>query len=123
MEENKELPKKIDGRSSNGGHSTKGGNGKRGAGRPPKITERKLRAIAMDAIKKEFGSEDKMWREVAKKAKDGSFPHLQKLLEYNYGKPKEYKEVDIKQTVNIPIASFIEDDIIDITPNPEELNE
>ena len=118
MEDKDKLPEKVDGRKNNGGHSTKGR-----AGRPPKITERKLRAIAMDAIKKEFGSEDKMWREVAKKAKEGSFPHLQKLLEYNYGKPKEYKEVDVKQTVNIPIASFIEDDIIDITPKPEELNE
>jgi len=119
MEDKDKLPEKVDGRKNNGGHSTKGR-----AGRPPKITERKLRAIAMDAIKKEFGSEDKMWREVAKKAKEGSFPHLQKLLEYNYGKPKEYKEVDVKQTVNIPLINFLdEDDTIDVTPKTDLLNE
>ncbi len=118
MEDKDKLPKKVDGRKNNGGHSTRGK-----AGRPPKITEKKLRAISQNAIKKEWGSEEKFWRDIAKNAKEGSFPHLQKLLEYNYGKPKEYKEVDVKQTVNIPIASFIEEDIIDITPKPEELNE
>jgi len=116
MEENKEQ--KVDGRRNNGGHSTKGR-----AGRPPKITEKKLRAISQSAIRKEFGSEEKMWREIAKKAKGGSFPHLQKLLEYNYGKPKEYKEVDVKQSVNIPIAQFLEEDTIDITPETDLLNE
>ena len=118
MEDKDKLPDKTDGRKNNGGHSTRGK-----AGRPPKITERKLRSIAMDAIKKEFGSEAKMWKEVASKAKNGSIPHFNHLLNYCYGKPKEYKEVDVKQTINIPIASFIEDDIIDVTPNPEELNE
>ena len=118
MEEDKELPKKVDGRKTNGGHSTKGR-----AGRPPKITEKKLRAISQNAIKKQWGSEEKFWLDIAKNAKSGSFPHLQKLLEYNYGKPKEYKEVDVKQTVNIPIASFIEVNTIDITPEQDKLDE
>jgi len=118
MEEDDKLPKKIDGRKGNGGHSTKGR-----AGRPPKITEKKLRTLALDAIRKEFGSEDKMWREVAKKAKEGSIPHLNHVMAYTYGKPKEYKEIDVKQTMNIPIVSFLEDETIDITPKPEELNE
>lgn len=110
---------KVDGRSNNGGHSTKGK-----AGRPPKVTEKKLRTLAVDAIRKEFGSEDKMWKEVAKKAKDGSFPHLQKLLEYTYGKPKEMKEVTLKQELNIPIISFMdEEDVIDVTPKPDLLDE
>lgn len=110
---------KKDGRSNNGGHSTKGR-----AGRPPKVTEKKLRAISLAAIRKEFGSEDKMWREVAKKAKEGSFPHLQKILEYTYGKPKEQKEVTLKQDLNIPIINFMEEDnTIDITPEPKKLDE
>lgn len=113
-----DLPEKVDGRKNNGGHSTRGK-----AGRPPKITEKKLRAISQNAIKKQWGSEEKFWLDIAKNAKEGSFPHLQKLLEYNYGKPKEYKEVDVKQTVNIPIASFIEDNTIDITPEQDNLNE
>jgi len=118
MEDKDKLPEKVDGRKNNGGHSTKGR-----AGRPPKITEKKMRLIVLDAIKKEFKGEAKMWQEIAKKAKDGSIPHLKELLGYTYGKHKEHKEIDVKQTVNIPIASFIEDDIIDITPKPEELNE
>lgn len=118
MEEGNNTPKKVDGRSKNGGHSTKGR-----AGRPPKVTEKKLRTLALDAIRKEFGSEDKMWREVVKKAKEGSIPHLNHVMAYTYGKPKEYKEIDVKQTVNVPIVSFLEEDIIDVTPKPEELNE
>jgi len=116
-EESKEI-KKVDGRSGNGGHSTKGR-----AGRPPKVTEKKLRTLALDAIRKEFGSEDKMWREVAKKAKEGSIPHLNHVMAYTYGKPKEYKEVDVKQTVNIPLVNFLEDETIDITPNPDVIDE
>ena len=114
MEDSKEV-KKVDGRSTNGGHSTKGR-----AGRPPKITEKKLRAISQNAIKKQWGSEEKFWLDIAKSAKGGSFPHLQQLLQYNYGKPKEYKEVDVKQTVNIPIASFLDDNTIDVTPEDNE---
>ena len=110
-EENK--PKKVDGRANNGGHSTKGR-----AGRPPKVTEKKLRGIAVNAIKKVYGNEDKLWLEVAKQAKD-SFPHMKMLLEFMYGKPKEQKELNVKSEVNIPIVNFLdkpEEDIIDITP-------
>lgn len=114
-EENK--PKKVDGRSKNGGHSTKGR-----AGRPPKITEKKLRNFAVSAIKKAYGSEDKMWLEVAKQAKD-SFPHMKMLLEFTYGKPKEQKEVNVKTDVNIPIVNFLEERTIDITPEEEDTDE
>lgn len=61
-----EETKKVDGRKNNGGHSTKGK-----AGRPPKITEKKLRTLSLAAIRKEFGSEDKMWRMI-----DGGPPTL-----------------------------------------------
>lgn len=114
-EENK--PNKVDGRSKNGGHSTKGR-----AGRPPKITEKKLRNFAISAIKKAYGSEDKMWLEVAKQAKD-SFPHMKMLLEFTYGKPKEQKEVNVKTDINIPIVNFLEERIIDITPEEEDTDE
>ena len=61
MENNDEnKPQKVDGRKNNGGHSTKGR-----AGRPPKVTEKKLRGFAVSAIKKAYGSEEKMWLEVA----------------------------------------------------------
>lgn len=108
-DENKPV-KKADGRKNNGGHSTKGR-----AGRPPKITEKKLRNFAVSAIKKAYGSEEKMWLEVAKQAKE-SFPHMKMLLEFTYGKPKEQKEVNVKTDVNIPIINFLEQEkTIDVT--------
>ncbi len=111
MENKDNKPKKVDGRSKNGGHSTKGR-----AGRPSKITERKLRSFALGAIRKAYGSEDKMWLEVAKQAKE-SFPHMKMLLEFTYGKPKEQKEVNVKTDINIPIVNFLEkENTIDITP-------
>ena len=113
MSKEENTPKKVDGRSKNGGHSTKGR-----AGRPPKVTEKKLRGIAVNAIKKVYGNEDKLWLEVAKQAKE-SFPHMKMLLEFMYGKPKEQKEVSVKTEVNIPIVNFLEEpkeNTIDITP-------
>lgn len=114
MENNDEnKPQKVDGRKSNGGHSTKGR-----AGRPPKVTEKKLRGFAVSAIKKAYGSEEKMWLEVAKQAKE-SFPHMKMLLEFTYGKPKEQKEVNVKTDINIPIVNFLEERTIDITPEED----
>jgi len=114
MENNDEnKPQKVDGRKNNGGHSTKGR-----AGRPPKITEKKLRNFAVSAIKKAYGSEEKMWLEVAKQAKE-SFPHMKMLLEFTYGKPKEQKEVNVKTDINIPIVNFLEERTIDITPEED----
>lgn len=118
MEEQENKPvKKTDGRKNNGGHSTKGR-----AGRPPKITEKKLRGFAISAIKKAYGSEDKMWLELAKQAKD-SFPHMKMLLEFTYGKPKEQKEVNVKTDVNIPIVNFLEERTIDVTHEEEDTDE
>jgi len=111
-DENKPI-KKVDGRKNNGGHSTKGR-----AGRPPKVTEKKLRNFAVSAIKKAYGSEEKMWLEVAKQAKE-SFPHMKMLLEFTYGKPKEQKEVNVKTDINIPIVNFLEERTIDITPEED----
>jgi len=111
-DENKPI-KKVDGRKNNGGHSTKGR-----AGRPPKVTEKKLRGFAVSAIKKAYGSEEKMWLEVAKQAKE-SFPHMKMLLEFTYGKPKEQKEVNVKTDINIPIVNFLEERTIDITPEED----
>ena len=114
MENNDEnKPKKVDGRKNNGGHSTKGR-----AGRPPKVTEKKLRGFAVSAIKKAYGSEEKMWLEVAKQAKE-SFTHMKMLLEFTYGKPKEQKEVNVTTDINIPIVNFLEERTIDITPEED----
>lgn len=108
--------KKVDGRSNNGGHSTKGR-----AGRPPKAREKKITNFALGAMKKAFGSEEKAWIELAKEAKNGSFPHLRLMFEYKYGKPKEQKDVNVKTDVNIPIISFMEkDNSIDITHTEDE---
>lgn len=72
-----------------------GTGGKReGAGRKPKADEERIRTLSVGALVKTFGSEEKAFNSIAKQAKE-SFPHLKLLLEYAYGKPKEYKEVEL----------------------------
>ena len=85
----------------------------------PRVTEKKLRNFAVSAIKKAYGSEEKMWLEVAKQAKE-SFPHMKMLLEFTYGKPKEQKELKVKTDINIPIVNFLEEKTIDVTPIEDE---
>lgn len=72
-----------------------GRGGKReGAGRPAKADEERIRTLTISSLIKTFGSEQAAFDNIAKQAKD-SFPHLKLLLEYAYGKPKEYKEVEL----------------------------
>lgn len=73
----------ADGRRNNGGHSTKGR-----AGRPSKAKETRVSTKAIEAIEKEFGSQEEFWKFVAEKAKD-SRDHFQALVQYAYGKPQE----------------------------------
>jgi hypothetical protein len=40
---------------------------------------------------------------------------LRLLWEYKYGKPKEQKDINVKQEVNIPVISFLQpEETIDI---------
>ena len=57
-------------------------------------------------MKRAFGSEKKAWEALAHMSKD-SFPHLRLLWEYKYGKPKEQKDLNVKQEINIPVVSFL----------------
>lgn len=118
MEE--EKPKKVDGRKNNG--AVKGIS--RGAGRPRKIKDKDMSRLTLSALKKVFGSEEKMWIEVAKMAKDGSSKHWDYLMNYRYGKPKEMQQIDINTKVNIPVINFAKpkEDIIDITPENERID-
>ncbi len=52
------------------------------------------------------GSEKKAWEALAHMSKDW-FPHLRLLWEYKYGKPKEQKDLNVKQEINIPVVSFL----------------
>ena len=70
-----------------------------------------------------FGSEEKMWQEVAKLAKGGSSKHWDYLMNYRYGKPKEMQQIDVNTKVNIPVIDFMKTNTIDITPKPEKLDE
>ena len=117
MEEDK--PKKPDGRKNNG--AVKGVS--RGQGRPRKINDKDTNRLTLAALKKVFGSEEKMWQEVAKLAKGGSSKHWDYLMNYRYGKPKEMQQIDVNTKVNIPVIDFMKTNTIDITPKPEKLDE
>jgi len=99
-----------DGRRNNG--AIKGVS--RGQGRKPKAKEEDIKNFALGSMKRAFGSEKKAWETLAEMSK-ASFPHLRLLWEYKYGKPKEQKDINVKQEVNIPIISFLQpEETIDI---------
>lgn len=112
-----EEKKKPDGRRNNG--AVKGIS--RGQGRPRKIADKDMSRLTLSALKKVFGSEEKMWVEVAKMAKDGSAKHWDYLMNYRYGKPKEMQQIDIKTKIDIPIIDFAKPKTIDITPQNERI--
>ena len=68
--------------------------GNKGGGRPKKANEDRIRGFAIGAIKEVFGSEEGGWKYIAEKAKD-SYPHLNLLYSYAYGKPKETKDINL----------------------------
>ena len=109
--------KKQDGRRNNG--AIKGVY--RGQGRPNKAKEKDLNRMTLAALKKAFGSEEKMWIEVAKLAKDGSSKHWDYLMNYRYGKPKEMQQIDVNTKVNIPVIDFAQPKTIDV--QHEEIKE
>ena len=116
MEEDK--PKKPDGRKNNG--AVKGiSRGRKIKGRPRKINDKDTNRLTLAALKKVFGSEEKMWQEVAKLAKGGSSKHWDYLMNYRYGKPKEMQQIDVNTKVNIPVIDFMQPKTIDITPEDE----
>ena len=110
------MAKKQDGRRNNG--AVKGIS--RGQGRPRKIADKDMNRLTLSALKKIFGSEEKMWVEVAKLAKEGSAKHWDYIMNYRYGKPKEMQQIDINTKVNIPVIDFAQPKTIDITPKEDE---
>ena len=112
------MAKKLDGRRNNG--AIKGIS--RGQGRPRKIADKDMNRLTLSALKKIFGSEEKMWIEVAKLAKDGSAKHWDYIMNYRYGKPKEMQQIDVNTKVNIPVIDFARPKTIDITPENERIN-
>ncbi len=108
--------KKQDGRRNNG--AVKGIS--RGQGRPRKIADKDMNRLTLSALRKIFGSEEKMWVEVAKLAKEGSAKHWDYIMNYRYGKPKEMQQIDINTKVNIPVIDFAQPKTIDITPEEDE---
>lgn len=107
-----EKPKKQDGRRNNG--AIKGIS--RGQGRPRKIQikDKDMNNLTLAALKKIFGSEEKMWIEVAKLAKGGSAKHWDYIMNYRYGKPKEMQQIDVNTNVNIPVIDFTKPKTIDV---------
>ena len=102
--------KYSDGRRNNG--AVKGVS--RGQGRKPKAKEADIKNFALGSKKRAFGSEKKAWEALAEMSKE-SFAHLRLLWEYKYGKPKEQKDINVKQEINIPVISFLQpEETIDI---------
>lgn len=108
--EEEEKPKKVDGRKNNG--AVKGVY--RGQGRPPKVKEKETNALTLKALTKAFGSEEKAWIHVAKKAAEGNFNYTKMLWEYRYGKPKEQQELNVNTNLNIPVVDFTKPKTIDV---------
>ena len=115
--EEKDKPKKVDGRKNNG--AVKGVY--RGQGRPPKIKEKETNALTLKALKKAFGSEEKAWIHIAQKASEGNFNYTKMLWEYRYGKPKEQQELNVNTNLNIPVVDFTKPKTIDV--DHEEVTE
>lgn len=124
--------KKNDGRKNNGrkkGATTL----KKTTATPSAMNQAKKDRIgiyALNAMKEIFGSEDEAWKELAKQAKDGSFPHFKLLMEYKYGRPGDHIQgkpqgidINIKNlfagTQAIPEPA---DDIIDITDERNDID-
>ena len=76
-------PKYSDGRRNNG--ALKGVS--RGQGRPPKIKEKEMGGLTLNALTKAFGSEEKAWIFVAKKA-------------------SKEQQININKNVNIPVIDL-----------------
>ena len=116
--------KKNDGRKNNG--RKKGDTAlKKTTATPSAMNQAKRDRIgiyALNAMKEVFGSEDEAWRELAKQAKDGSFPHFKLLMEYKYGRPGDQVQ-SRPQGIDINIKNLFAgtqalpdaEEIIDIT--------
>tara|TARA_Y100000114_G_scaffold146338_1_gene156916 strand:- start:2363 stop:2731 length:369 start_codon:yes stop_codon:yes gene_type:complete len=110
--------KKQDGRKNNG--AVKGIS--RGQGRPRKIITDNMTGLIDFAIKKNFGSAEKMWMHIAKEAKAGNPKMWDYLMNYRYGKPKEMQQIDVNTKVNIPVIDFARPKTIDVTPENERID-
>ena len=69
-----------------------------------KAKKERISSYAIHAMKETFGTEKGAFLELAKQAKEGSFPHMKLFLEYAYGKPEDLVASDNKgrgQTFNI----------------------
>ena len=109
--------KKQDGRKNNG--AVKGIS--RGQGRPRKIITDNMTGLIDFAIRKNFGSAEKMWMHIAKEAKAGNPKMWDYLMNYRYGKPKEMQQIDVNTKVNIPDIDFARPKTIDVKPENERI--
>ena len=75
----------------------------------PQVTKAKkdrAKQLSQKAIKNVFGNEDAIWDEIAKAAKNGSYKHLEMLMNYSYGKSGENRS-DTKPQRKAPVIQFI----------------
>ncbi len=84
-------------------NNNKHGGKREGAGRPTKADEKKTSELAIKALVKKWGGEDKAFLRLSEFAEEGSFNHMKLLFEYAYGKPKESIDHTTNgEAINIP---------------------
>lgn len=87
----------MDKRKFNGGNTN--------CGRKSKAEEFKIHELGIDAIIKTYGSVENYWLFIAEQSKE-SFAHLKLLTEYLYGKPKETKDISVKEVPIIDMSTW-----------------
>jgi hypothetical protein len=74
----------------------------------PQVNQAKkdrAKLLSKKAISNIFGSEDAIWEELSRQALGGSIKAMEMLLQYQYGKAGENKEVQ-QNTSKAPIIQF-----------------
>tara|TARA_R110000744_G_scaffold40521_1_gene91946 strand:- start:4637 stop:5026 length:390 start_codon:yes stop_codon:yes gene_type:complete len=92
-----------------------------------KAKKDRAKQLSAKAINNIFGSEDGIWDSLANMAKEGNIKALEMILQYQFGKAGENKEVT-RPASRTPIIQFVNtkdapkqvDNTIDITHDEEE---
>lgn len=86
---------------------------RKGAGRPSKAKEERVRRLGLDAIEKVYGSVEAYYEHIAVESKE-SFSHLKLLQEYIFGKPKETVLIENDTEDNIDYSNLSSESLKEI---------
>lgn len=95
------------------------GGKRRGAGRPKKEDENRIRTLCFNAIDQTFGSEVGFFNHLASLAKSAKrdadkLAAIGKIMDYAYGKPSQSIDMTTNgESMNVPVKSWVPSDIRD----------